>query len=48
MLQDGETALYRAALRGRVEIVKMLIDYGATVDIKDKVTVVIIRPVARL
>ena len=42
MLQDGETALFRAALRGRVKIVKMLVDYGAAVDVRDKVTVVII------
>ena len=37
MLQDGETALHKAALIGHVEEVKMLIDYGAAVDIRDKV-----------
>ena len=37
MLQDSETSLYRAALRGRVEVVKILVDYGAAVDIRNKV-----------
>ena len=38
MLQDGETALHRAALRGHVEVVKMLVKYGAAVDIRNKVS----------
>ena len=37
MLQDGETALYRAAMRGHAEVIKVLVDYGAAVDIRDKV-----------
>ena len=37
MIQDGETALHRAALRERVEVVKMLVDYRAAVDIRNKV-----------
>ena len=37
MLQDGETALHWAALRGHVEVVKMLVKYGAAVDIRNKV-----------
>ena len=41
-MQDGETALFRAALRGCVEMVKMLVDYGAAVDIRDKVTAIIV------
>ena len=35
--QDGETALYRAALWDRVEVVKILVSYGAAVGIRDKV-----------
>ena len=35
-IQNGETALHRAALGGRVEVVKMLVDYGAVVDIRNK------------
>ena len=34
MLQNGRTALFDA---GNAEVVKMLVDYGAVVDIKDKV-----------
>ena len=37
MLQNGETALHKAALEDHARTVKMLIDYGAVVDIKDKV-----------
>ena len=35
-IQDGETALHRAALGGYIEVVKMLVDYGAAVDIRNK------------
>ena len=35
-IQDGETALHRAALCGYVEVVKMLVDYGAAVDIRNQ------------
>ena len=38
MLQDGWTALYWAAFKGHVEVIKMLVKYGAAVDIRDKVT----------
>ena len=38
MLQNGETALHKAALKGHVEIVQLLVKYGAVVDIGDKVT----------
>ena len=37
ILQDDETALQKAALRGYVEIVKTLVDCGAAVDIRNKV-----------
>ena len=37
MLQDGETALHQAALKGHVEVVKMLVKYGAAVNISNKV-----------
>ena len=37
ILQDGETALHKAAVRGHVEVVKILVDYGAAVDIRNKV-----------
>ena len=38
MLQDGETALHKAAYWGRVEVVQLLVKYGAAVDIRDKVS----------
>ena len=38
MLQDGMTALLWAALGDYVEIVKMLVKYGAGVDFRDKVS----------
>ena len=38
LLQAGETALHWAARQNRVDIIKMLVDYGAVVDIRDKVT----------
>ena len=37
MLQSGETALHVAALKGHVEVIKMLVKYGAAVDIRNKV-----------
>ena len=37
MLQDGETALHKPAMKGHVEVVKTLIDCGAAVDIRNKV-----------
>ena len=37
MLQNGETALHQAALRGNVEVVQLLVKYVAAVDIRDKV-----------
>lgn len=41
MLQDGQTALFEAAGRGHADIVKMLVDYGAVVDIRDEVAIVL-------
>ena len=38
MLQLGQTALFKAAGGGHADTVKMLVDYGATVDIRDEVT----------
>ena len=38
MLQYGETALHKAVEGGHVEVVKMLVKYGAVVDIRNKVT----------
>ena len=38
MLQDGVTALHLATLEGHVEVVKMLVKYGAAVDIRNKVS----------
>ena len=38
MLQRGETALHLAAEKGHGEVVKLLVKYGAVVDIRDKVT----------
>ena len=37
MLQNGDTALHSAALGGHAEVVKMLVKYGAAVDIRNKV-----------
>ncbi len=37
--QDGYTALMRAAGMGVLEIVSMLLDGGATIDLEDKVGV---------
>ena len=34
MLQGSETALHKAALKGHVQVVKMLVKYGAEVDIR--------------
>ena len=38
MLQEGETALYWAAINDRPEVIKLLLNYGAAVDIRAKVT----------
>ena len=37
-VQDGQTALWWAAKKGYANIVKMLVDYGAALDIRDVVT----------
>ena len=37
MLQDGDTALHWAAEEGEVEVVEMLVKYGAAVDIRNMV-----------
>ena len=37
MLQDGDTALHLAACKNRVEVVKLLVKHGATLDVRDKV-----------
>ena len=39
-IQDSETALHQAALRGYVEVVKMLVNYGAAVDIRNKAYII--------
>ena len=36
MIQNGETALHRAALHEHVEVVKTLVDYGAAADIRNQ------------
>ena len=38
-LQDGWTAIYNAALAGYADIVKILIDHGAKVDLRDTVCI---------
>ena len=38
MLQYGQTALFKAAGGGHADTVKMLVDYGAAVDVRDEVT----------
>ena len=38
VLQDGENALHKAALRGHVEVVQQLVKCGAAVDIRNKVS----------
>ena len=37
MLQHGDTALHKAATRGKVEAVKALVDCEAAVDIRNEV-----------
>ena len=37
ILQSGDTALHRAAVAGKVEAVKALVDCGAAVDIRNEV-----------
>ena len=37
MLQNGETALHLAAEKGRVEVIQLLVKYGAAVNIGDMV-----------
>ena len=37
MLQDGETALHWAAEEGEVEVVEILMKYGAAVDVRNRV-----------
>ena len=37
MLQYGETALHKVALRDHVEIINLLVKHGAAVDIRGKV-----------
>ena len=37
MLQDGDTALHRAALRDKVEVIDLLVKHGAAVDIRNQV-----------
>ena len=37
MLQYGDTALRLAALKDCVEVVKLLVKHGATVDVRNKV-----------
>ena len=41
-VQSGQTALYWAADGGYANIVQMLVDYGAAVDIRTKVTNIIV------
>ena len=43
MLQDGQTALFSAAYYGEAAAVKVLVDYGATVDIQNKVVYQLIK-----
>ena len=37
LLQHGQTALFKAARWGHTDTVKILVDYGAAVDIRDEV-----------
>ena len=37
MLQDGQTALYVAAWADKAEVINLLVNHGAAVDIRDKV-----------
>ena len=38
-LQDGNTALILATREGRTDVVKILVDHGSDIDIKNKVSV---------
>ena len=35
MLQDGDTALHKAAVEGEVEVINLLVKHGAAVDISE-------------
>ena len=37
MLQNGTSALFESASSGDADVVKMLVEYGVAVDLKDKV-----------
>ena len=37
-MQDGQTALHRASSSGHTDVVKLLVDSGAQINIKDKVS----------
>ena len=37
MLQNGDTALHRAAARGHPKVINLLMKHGAAVDIRNKV-----------
>ena len=36
--QDGQTALHQASSSGNTDLVKLLVDFGAQLDNKDKVS----------
>ena len=38
VLQYGWTALYQASLHGRLSVVKILLEHGASVDVQDTVS----------
>ena len=40
-MQDGESSLMCASVGGHVEVVKMLLEHGARVDLMNKVLVII-------
>lgn len=40
IIQDGRTALFVACYKGQMEIIKILLQYGATVDDKTEVNII--------
>ena len=46
--QDGETALHKAVVRGRVAAVKILVNCKAAVDIKNMVVLCPVCPISKI
>ena len=43
IIQDGETAIFFAARSGNEDIIKLLVNHGAAVDIRNMVTSIVLK-----